>query len=484
MTMPIALLTRVPSALLLLSLSAAAQQKPVPLSPFVKQDAPLLVLEHVRLIDGTGAAPREDMRIDIAGGKITAIDEAKSRVAYPPNAKVIDLTGKTVIPGLVGMHEHLFYPSPQRPEGGAYFYGEAIDSAPRLYLAGGVTSARTGGSLETYTDLELKKAIDAGEMPGPKLDVTGPYLEGKGKFALQMHELTDPEDSARLVDYWAAEGVTSFKAYNYLTPEELKAAIDHAHAHGLKITGHLCSVGFREAAALGIDNLEHGLAEDTEFYPGKKPGECPPYAKVEAGLENIDVAGPEVQQMIHDLVAHQVAITSTLAILETFAANRPPMEHESAALKTLTLEAAKDYLARRSMVAQQGASNKLLAMEMRFERAFVDAGGLLMAGCDPTGYGGVVPGFGDQRNVELLVEAGFTPVEAIRIASLNGAKFMGKDAVIGSIAVGKAADIVVLGGNPAEKIDNMEKVELVFKDGVGYDPAALIQSVSGLVGLR
>jgi imidazolonepropionase-like amidohydrolase len=484
MTMAITLLTRVPSALLLLTLSSAAQQKPAPLSPFVKQDAPLLVLEHVRLIDGTGAAPQEDMRIDIAGGKIIAVVAAKSRGAYPPNAKVLDLTGKTVIPGLVGMHEHLFYPSPQRPEGGAYFYGEAIDSAPRLYLAGGVTTARTGGSLETYTDLELKKAIDAGEMPGPKLDVTGPYLEGKGKFALQMHELTDPEDSARLVDYWAAEGVTSFKAYNYLTPEELKAAIDHAHAHGLKITGHLCSIGFREAAALGIDNLEHGIAEDTEFYPGKKPGECPPYAKVEASLENINVAGPEVQQMIHDLVAHQVAITSTLAILETFVANRPPMERESAALKTLTLEAANDYLARRSMVAQQGANNKLLAMEMRFERAFVHAGGLLMAGCDPTGYGGAVPGFGDQRNVELLVEAGFTPVEAIRIATLNGAKYMGKDAVTGSIAVGKAADIVVLGANPAEKIDNIEKVELVFKDGVGYDPDALIQSVSGLVGLR
>ena len=171
----------------------AAQQNPAQLSPFVKQDAPLLVLEHVRLIDGTGAAPQEDMRIDIAGGKIIAVNAAKSRVASPPNAKVVDLTGKTVIPGLVGMHEHLFYPSPQRPEGGAYFYGEAIDSAPRLYLAGGVTTARTGGSLETYTDLEIKKAIDAGEMPGPKLDVTGPYLEGRGKFALQMHELTDPK---------------------------------------------------------------------------------------------------------------------------------------------------------------------------------------------------------------------------------------------------------------------------------------------------
>ena len=482
--MPIAPRTTVLSALLLLSLSSAAQQNPAPLSPFVKQDAPLLVLEHVRLIDGTGAAPQEDMRIDIAGGKITAAYAAKSRVAYPPNAKVLDLTGKTVIPGLVGMHEHLFYPSPQRPADGAYFYGEAVDTATRLYLAGGVTSARTGGSLETYTDLELKKAIDGGEIPGPKLDVTGPYLEGKGKFAIQMHELTGPEDAARLVDYWAAEGVTSFKAYNYLTAEELKAVIDHAHAHGLKITGHLCSIGFTEAAALGIDNLEHGLAEDTEFFPGKKPGECPPYAAVEAGLENLDVAGPEVQRMIRDLVAHKVAITSTLAILETFAANRPPMERENAALKTLTLEAAKDYLARRAMVAQQDASNKLLAMEMRFERAFVDAGGLLMAGCDPTGYGGVVPGFGDQRNVELLVEAGFTPVQAIHIATLNGATYMGKDAVIGSIAAGKAADIVVLAGNPAENIDNMEKIELVFKDGVGYDPAALIQSVSGLVGLR
>jgi imidazolonepropionase-like amidohydrolase len=480
--MPIALRTVILVALLPLSLSSVAQQKAV--SPFIKQDAPVLVLEHVRLIDGTGAAPQEDMRIEIAGGKITTVETAQSRRASAPNARVLDMTGKTIIPGLVGMHEHFFYPAPQRPTGGVYFYGEAADSAPRLYLAGGVTTARTGGSLDPYTDLELKRAIDAGEMPGPKLDVTGPYLEGAGKFAIQMHPLTGPDDAARLVDYWAAEGVTSFKAYNYLTSEELKAAIDHAHAHGLKITGHLCSVGFREAAALGIDNLEHGLAEDTEFYPGKKPGECPPLDAVEKSLETLDVASPQVQQMISDLVAHHVAITSTLAILETFAANRPPMERERAALKTLTPEAAKDYLANRAVVAQQSASDKLLLLEMRFEHAFVDAGGLLMAGCDPTGYGGVIPGFGDQRNIELLVEAGFTPVQAIRIASLNGATYMGKAAVIGSIAPGKAADIVVLGGNPAEKIENVEKVELVFKDGVGYDPTALIESVNGLVGLR
>src|SRR5580700_758354 len=467
-----------------LSLTSAAQHKPSPLSPYVKEDAPVLVLEHVRLIDGTGSAPQEDMRIDIAGGKITAVQAASAHTAYPSNAKVLEMTGKTVIPGLVGMHEHLFYPTPQQPQGGVAFYGEAPDSAPRLYLAGGVTTARTAGSLEPYTDLELKREIDAGSLPGPKLDVTGPYLEGKGSFAVQMHTLADADDAARTVDYWAAEGATSFKAYNYLTADELKAAIDHAHAHGIKITGHLCSVGFTQAAALGIDNLEHGLVVDTEFFPGKKPDECPGFLPNLAYFEKtVEVEGSEVREMIRDLVAHRVAITSTLAVFETFGPNRPPMERESAALKTLSLPAARDYLMGRSATAARGDSPGL-AKEMRFEREFVAAGGLLMEGCDPTGYGGVVPGFGDQRNIELLVEAGFSPVEAIRIATLNGAIYMGKDASIGSIAPGKAADLVVLGGNPAEKIENVEKVELVFKDGVGFDPVKLIQSVTELVGLR
>jgi imidazolonepropionase-like amidohydrolase len=468
-----------------LSLTSAAQQKSSPLLPYIKEDAPVLVLEHVRLIDGTGSAPQEDMRIDIAGGKITAVQAASAHSSYPPNAKVLEMTGKTVIPGLVGMHEHLFYPTPQKPEGGVALYGEAPDSAPRLYLAGGVTTARTAGSLEPYTDLELKREIDAGLLPGPKLDVTGPYLEGKGSFAVQMHTLADADDAARTVDYWAAEGVTSFKAYNYLTADELKAAIDHAHAHGLKITGHLCSIGFRQAAALGIDNLEHGLVVDTEFFPGKKADDCPGFVpNLTYFQKTLNVEGPEVQEMIRDLVAHHVAITSTLAVFETFVPNRPPMEREYAALKTLSLPAAKDYLVGRSGSAIPGIGGPSLAKEMRFEREFAAAGGLLMEGCDPTGYGGAVPGFGDQRNIELLVEAGFSPVEAIRIATLNGAIYMARDASIGSIAPGKAADLVVLGGNPAEKIENMEKVELVFKDGVGFDPAKLIQSVSGLVGLR
>jgi hypothetical protein len=281
--------------------------------------------------------------------------------------------------------------------------------------------------------------------------------------------------------------MTSFKAYMHITPEELKAAIDHAHEHGLKITGHLCAVGFKEAAALGIDNLEHGLAVDTEFYSQRKEGVCPGQHPAQTELAKMDVEGPEIQGTIRDLIAHHVAITSTLAIFESFVPNRPPMSEEMRVRTSLLPDAWGSYAATRASIAEHVGDSiwaTLLKMEMQFERDFVKQGGVLMAGCDPTGYGGVLPGFGDQRNLELLVEAGFTPEEAIHIATENGAQWLGEDAHLGTIAPGKAADLVVVDGNPAKNIADVEKVETVFKDGVGYDPQKLIASVRGLVGLR
>ncbi len=125
-------------------------------------------------------------------------------------------------------------------------------------------------------------------MAGPKIHVTGPYLEGQGAFTLQMHQLKDAEDARRTVEFWIAQGVTSFKAYMNITPEELSAGVKAAHARGIKVTGHLCSIGFREAAALGIDDLEHGLVADTEFLPDKKPGECPNPAAANKALLGLD----------------------------------------------------------------------------------------------------------------------------------------------------------------------------------------------------
>jgi imidazolonepropionase-like amidohydrolase len=472
--------------ILLLAGGMCLAQAPAGLKPYLSEEAQAWVLMHARVIDGTGAAPAEDQRIDIEGGKITRVQSAQLKNAYPPGAKVLDLTGKTVIPGLVGMHEHLFYTGPDRAKDGLPFWIEMIDSGPRLYLASGVTTARTAGSMEPYTDLSLKRLIDKGEKPGPKLRITGPYIGDLLGIAPQLHTLADPEDAGRTVDYWAAEGVTSFKAYMGIKPEELKVAIDHAHAKGLKITGHLCAVGFREAAALGIDNLEHGIVVDTEFLPTKKPGICPANEAAEDFAKNVDIEGAPVQSMIRDLVSHHVAVTSTLAVFEITVPNRPALLKMMRAKDALSPPGWSTYLRIRSGIAEENSPLAAISLkkEMQFERDFVKAGGLLLAGCDPTSFGGVLPGFGDQRGIELLVDAGFTPVEAIHIATQNGAIFLGESENIGSIAAGKAADLVVLSGNPAQSIDDIEKVQLVFKDGLAFDPAKLIQSVHGMVGQR
>jgi imidazolonepropionase-like amidohydrolase len=475
-----------PLAALLMTGSSIAQAPPSALKPYVSEDSPVLVLTHVRVIDGTGTAPMEDQRIDIEGGKISRVQSAKLKSAFPKNAKILDLTGRTVIPGLVGMHEHLFYTGPERGKDGLPFWIEMIDSGPRLYLAGGVTTARTAGSMEPYTDLSLKNLIDAGEKPGPKLRITGPYIGDLLSIAPQLHTLADADDAGRTVDYWAAEGVTSFKAYMGIKPEELKVAIEHAHAKGLKMTGHLCAVGFTEAAALGIDNLEHGIVVDTEFFPGKKPGICPAKEAAEDFAKNVDIEGAPVQNMIRNLVSHHVAVTSTLAVFEITVPNRPALRKMQRAKDALSPQGWSTYLRVRSSIAEENnpLSAVSLKKEMQFERDFVKAGGLLLAGCDPTSFGGVLPGFGDQRGIELLVDAGFTPVEAIHIATQNGAKFLGESENIGSITAGRAADLVVLSGNPAQNIEDIENVQLVFKDGIGFDPAKLIQSVQGLVGQR
>jgi imidazolonepropionase-like amidohydrolase len=465
--------------------STVQAEVPAGLKPYVVEESASIVLMHVRLIDGTGAPALEDQRIDIENGKIARVQSAKLKNAFPAHAKLLDLSGKTVMPGLVGMHEHLFYTGPEGRSDRLPFYVEMLDSGPRLYLAGGVTSARTAGSMEPYADLALKKIIDAGDKPGPKLHITGPYMGDFGGRIPQLHTLSDAEDAGRLVDYWAAEGATSFKAYMSIKPEELKVAIEHAHAKGFKVTGHLCAVGFKEAAALGIDNLEHGIVTDTEFYPGKKPGVCSLEAYDDL-VKRVEIDSAPVQDMIHFLIEHHVAITSTLAVFEITIPNRPALEKMARAKEALSPQGWETYLRNRSRLAAKNDPDDgvQLKKEMQFERAFVKAGGLLMSGCDPTSFGGVLPGFGDQRNLELLVEAGFTPIEAIHIATQNGAIYLGEADRIGSIAVGKAADLVVLAGDPSAHIDDVEKVQIVFKDGIGFDSVKLTQSVAGLVGER
>ena len=486
---------RIPGlALALVTLAAAplaAQDAPPPgpggqnqVRQFVAVDTAVVAVTHVRVIDGTGAAPAEDQTVLIDHTRIRAVGPA-AQVQVPAGALIVDGRGKTMIPGLFGMHDHTFYPA-----GGAG--GQRNHhwfSAPRMYLAAGVTSIRTAGTYEPYNDLNLRDDINRGRVPGPRVNVSGAYVdENRGR-------VSSPDDARRLVDYWVDEGATNFKAYTNVTRDELKAAIDEAHKRGVKLTGHLCSVTFREAAAMGIDNLEHGYQVATDWNPNKKPDECPRGGG--ADLSTIDMNGALAQSVIHDMVSHNVALTTTPAVHECSVPGRPPLRPvfveslspttQEARLKShergvaLADSAAKGLGDAATRVEKQRAIWK---KNQEFDRAFVKAGGHLQLGLDPTGSGCSLFGLGDQRNLEDLVEAGFTVPEVIKIASFNGAQFLGQSDSLGSIAAGKLADLVLIDGNLAQDITAIEKVTIVFKNGVGYNSAKLFAAVKGQVGIN
>jgi enamidase len=440
---------------------------------FVAVDTSLVALTHVRVIDGTGARPRENQTVVIRDGGIASVGDASTPI--PSGALVMDLTGKSVIPGLVLVHEHLYYPT------GPGVYANLSESFSRLYLAGGVTSMRTGGNMNGYGEINVKKSIDRGERAGPWIDATAPYLEGPGLGLAQVHELTDAADARRLIDFWNDAGATSLKAYMHITRDMLKASVDEGHKRGLKITGHLCSVTYREAAELGIDNLEHGFFAATDFVADKKPDVCPGQAVGQASVAAVDPNSEAVKSLIKELVQRKVALTSTLTVFETFTPGRP-MPPGIDVLDPIL----KEQFEQRYAQAQRNPRSNyatLFPKARQLEIDFYRAGGLLLAGTDPTGGGGVIPGYSDQRAIELLVESGLTPLEAIKVGTLNGATYLGRGDRVGTIAVGKQADLVVIDGDPSARIEDIRKVSVVFKQGIGYDPAKLIASVKGRVGL-
>ena len=444
-----------------------------PLAAFIRVQAPVVALTHVRVIDGTGAPAREDQTLVIRDGSVAAIGDS-ARTSPPAEATVVDLTGKSVLPGLVMMHEHLYYTT------GPGVYGQLGVSFSRLYLAGGVTTMRTAGNVNGIMDINIGRRIAAGEMPGPDIDATAPYVNGPSSF-LQMHAVRNADEARAHVDYWASQGATSLKAYMQISRASLKASIDYGHRRGMKITGHLCSVTYGEAADLGIDNLEHGFFAATDFVADKQPDVCPGQGRGQQTIAALDENGEPFKALVKKLVDKHVALTSTLTVFETFTPGRPlPQGLDVLAPQ---LQDAFQRAFDRAAQNQQSVYTGLFPRAMRLERAFARAGGTLIAGTDPTGAGGVVPGYSDQRQIELLVEAGFTPVEAIAIGTLNGAKYLGRDPRIGSIATGKQADLVVVAGNPAVTIADLRRIDTVFKRGIGYDPQKLIDSVRGQVGI-
>jgi len=452
---------------------ALQQRRPSPIS----HNQPLIAITHVTLVDGTGTPARRDQNIVIRDGRIAAVGPA-ARTPVPAGAAIIDGTGKTLLPGFVFVHEHMFY-----PVGGGHF-SPMLGSFPPLYLAGGVTTARTGGSVAPHGDLSLRDAIAAGTAIGPDLDVTGPYIEAAGLGIMELHAAADPAAVERLVNYWADTGVTSFKAYMMLDRPRLRRAIETAHRRGLRITGHLCAVTYREAAELGIDNLEHGFAAMTDFVEGKQPDVCP-LQQTRDLLANVDPDSPRVRALIAYLVAQRVAITSTLVVFEDMTRGRPRLGEAERAL--LNESATRSYDAIHRVIDGPpgvGDPPESFAKAQRLERMFVEAGGLLVAGTDPTGAGGAIPGFASIRQIQLLVEAGFSFEQAVQIGSLNGARYLRREREIGSVETGKRADLILVDGDPVRDPAALGRIVTVFKAGVGYDRQALLTSARGLIGYR
>ena len=267
-----------------------------------------------------------------------------------------------------------------------------------------------------------------------------------------------------------------------ISRDALKAAIDEGHARGMKITGHLCSVTYGEAADLGIDNLEHGFLAATDFVADKQPDVCPGQARGQQTVAALDENGAPFRALVSKLVSKRVALTSTLTVFETFTPGRPTPP----GLDVLTPSAAGQLQAR------TGARRQCAAVGVPHAVPQGDgARAGVREGWRPARRRHRSDRVGRRRarasrtsgRSSFWSRPGSRRLRRLRLARSNGAKYLGRDARIGTIAAGKQADLVVLAGNPAASIGDIRRVETVFKNGVGFDPAKLIESVRGQVGV-
>jgi imidazolonepropionase-like amidohydrolase len=449
------LLFALATAVTVIAQTPSAQDEAMPLL----RDVSRIALRNVRIVDGTGAPARQNQTLIIERGQIRAIGNAAD-MNVPEGTRTLDLDGRTVLPGFVMLHEHMFDGTAENITIPQPF------TSPRLYLAFGVTTIRTAGTDHPYVDLNVKRGIDRGTMPGPEMHLTGPFLNGEGGRFLTEKIVRDPEDGRRAVRYWAAEGFTSFKVYQQISKDALAAIIDEAHRLGLPVTAHLASVTCREAAEIGIDNLEHAF------------GPCTRRTKDDLGT---DPNGPEAQSLIRLLIERKVVLTFTPV---TANLSLPPDQVE------LLHRDRRERYEREQMKLADGSvpvrrDQPLRQISGDLTLAFARAGGRLVLGSDPNALGaGRMPGVADHDSIKQAVAIGFTPLETIRMATLSGATFLGIQDRTGSIAVGKEADLQVVRGAPDQDIRDIDNVEIVFANGIAYDPALLLSRVKGLVGWR
>jgi imidazolonepropionase-like amidohydrolase len=413
-----------------------------------------IILQNARIVDVEKGTVLEGYSILIVNGKIAKIEKTEKLQAL--KATTVNMTGKTILPGLVMLHEHM-----------NYFSGQAVwdhhpVSFPKLFLAAGVTTLRTAGAENPMYDLNLKRRIDNGIAIGPRMFVTGPMFNDSTGGFLGDFIILNYKEARKATAFWADMGCSSFKVYSDISREALRGVIDEAHSRGLIVTGHLGKMSCSEATNLGIDNIEHGFAS------------CSSELQLAFdSLWTIQKDDLKVQNLVDLLVKKRVVLTVTPFSDSDFS-DTTNLEYLSGDEKERIQEMIKN---KPPFVPKEVNERQLRPLE----RMYVKKGGQIVLGADAADFG-IIPGFQNHNVLITMVKAGWHPLEVLKIATIGGARFLHIDEELGSIEVGKAADLIVVAGKPDQVIEDIKNVEIVFRNGVGYYSKVLRHSVKGLVG--
>lgn len=414
-------------------------------APAEDADSGAFALVGATLIDGTGRAPVLNSVVVVRNGKIAAAGP-RARVRVPEDATVVDAAGECVLPGLWDMHAHF----------------EQVEWGP-IYLAAGVTTARDVGNEFEFIRAE-RDAIAAGRAIGPRLLLAG-LIDGPGPLGWGANIAGTPEDGVRLVDRYHAAGFRQIKIYSSVQLPVLRAITREAHRLGMSVTGHIPEgINAYQGVSAGMDQINHvQYVYDIMRPPARADGTRPP----------LDLASPRARRAIAFLKAHHTVVDATLAIEEWILhpAREPFAELEPGVLKVAP-ELRAQLTHSGAPPAREAASEERLRDLERIVGALHRAGIPIVAGTDQT-----VPGYSLHREIELYVAAGFTPMQAIQAATIVPARVMHLDREVGTVAAGKRADLIVVDGNPLERITDLRRVRVVVANGRRYDPATLWRSV-------
>ena len=429
-------------------------------------DSSSVVITGGSLFTGAGNRVKDNKGIWVHNGRLMTVNKSIPD-SIKAESKVIELeSGQTVMPGMVDLHAH--YNMDLIGEGRV----DEMRYNPIVFLANGVTTTFPAGEYNPDRVLEAKNKINRGDQTGPRIINSGPYIGRENRD----HPEADAEKVTEIADTWAEKGAGGFKAKG-ANPEQLEALIKAAHRHGLTVTGHLGSgrghsTNSVDAIKMGIDRVEHILGG----YPLDRDQAAYPV------WNEVDTTDSEFRNIVDLFLEHEVYFDATLTAPVYFTELKEGFDYWVDEREFFT-----PYIHER-VAYQEREHNELMsglyhAMQ-RTTKAFYNAGGkhLLTLGTDAPSRGEFLPGFGAHRELHTFVLAGISEADALRIATINGAKAINKGELLGTLEPGKLADLIVIEGNPLDQITNTRNVNIVMKNGRLYDPRTLLDQVKGKIG--